>query len=618
MDVEDVPCRKDIRRSVDSTHSNDFGGYQTPAPLYQSSSIDQVDQLPRFGVPATIANISAAYSAKYSPLTSTRGEDQRTTNAERQVEELWDQLATDQPRTHQEYYYNPSIENGVPCGFAYLGCSHKTIPHDRYGWSEHIISHFEEPPLLLNCKCHLCHESILTSDDASVESIKDIWSDCLGHCWKHIRKQGNSLEQNALLPFFKEGALLHYDGTYRVFKDGCPDDYDNCEIFKNPVTLKHGEIYDTKNHILKPHHIRIRQRSFLSPTKTLHQALEKPLYMALLKKSKNYVERAKPQVHNTHEKETTTFPDKIKTLSSSRNHGDLSPFGGIKTTRSVKNSFSSIATSRSLGTNTEISIDTLSTSVADLSLEDVLSDAKQKSEHDHSEAIEMGQILLAEQEGKKLTPSTSHHSSAPVSVGETACSEDETDWDAESSSDYILDQAGLQPQPFGEGRQDSSLLEQQFTSTQLNLIDRLMKEFWIIFDHRWQPQSRQRGDAAASPQSTQPASSSSRKTSDSAWTSSKSAKRARSSQDGESDNDNDRPSKRKEKEPASRRSSEVPVRFACPYRKHNPKKYSVQIWRTCALTPQTTVARVKYDPYLDILLSYMLTLTSGAIYINIT
>jgi len=33
--------------------------------------------------------------------------------------------------------------------------------------------------------------------------------------------------------------------------------------------------------------------------------------------------------------------------------------------------------------------------------------------------------------------------------------------------------------------------------------------------------------------------------------------------------------------------------FACPYRKYNPCKYNVNDWRSCAVTPHGTVARVK-------------------------
>jgi hypothetical protein len=35
--------------------------------------------------------------------------------------------------------------------------------------------------------------------------------------------------------------------------------------------------------------------------------------------------------------------------------------------------------------------------------------------------------------------------------------------------------------------------------------------------------------------------------------------------------------------------------FACPYRKHDPRKYNVNQWATCALTAREGVARVKFD-----------------------
>jgi hypothetical protein len=39
--------------------------------------------------------------------------------------------------------------------------------------------------------------------------------------------------------------------------------------------------------------------------------------------------------------------------------------------------------------------------------------------------------------------------------------------------------------------------------------------------------------------------------------------------------------------------SETGSKFACPYRKHDPRKYCVPNWGPCALTPLQTVARVK-------------------------
>ena len=41
-------------------------------------------------------------------------------------------------------------------------------------------------------------------------------------------------------------------------------------------------------------------------------------------------------------------------------------------------------------------------------------------------------------------------------------------------------------------------------------------------------------------------------------------------------------------------STDDSTKFGCPYRKRDPRKYNVQCWRSCALTPLESVARVKY------------------------
>jgi hypothetical protein len=40
-------------------------------------------------------------------------------------------------------------------------------------------------------------------------------------------------------------------------------------------------------------------------------------------------------------------------------------------------------------------------------------------------------------------------------------------------------------------------------------------------------------------------------------------------------------------------TDQIPPQFACPYRKHNPRKYGVADWRSCALSHHKTIARVK-------------------------
>jgi len=55
----------------------------------------------------------------------------------------------------------------------------------------------------------------------------------------------------------------------------------------------------------------------------------------------------------------------------------------------------------------------------------------------------------------------------------------------------------------------------------------------------------------------------------------------------------DRSPKRPRKSLSPPKSQDNSTRFACPYRKRDPRKYCVQNWRSCALTPLDNVARVK-------------------------
>jgi hypothetical protein len=76
-------------------------------------------------------------------------------------------------------------------------------------------------------------------------------------------------------------------------------------------------------------------------------------------------------------------------------------------------------------------------------------------------------------------------------------------------------------------------------------------------------------------------------------------KSQKSGKRGRDDEPDDDPDDREQRGLKSSKKSSVDfdkpsVKFACPYRKNNPRKYCVQSnWRPCALTPLETVARVK-------------------------
>jgi hypothetical protein len=62
----------------------------------------------------------------------------------------------------------------------------------------------------------------------------------------------------------------------------------------------------------------------------------------------------------------------------------------------------------------------------------------------------------------------------------------------------------------------------------------------------------------------------------------------------EQDNGDEREPKRPKIFLSPPQSQDDSAKFACPYRKRDPRKYCVQHWRPCALTPLESVARVKY------------------------
>lgn len=73
------------------------------------------------------------------------------------------------------------------------------------------------------------------------------------------------------------------------------------------------------------------------------------------------------------------------------------------------------------------------------------------------------------------------------------------------------------------------------------------------------------------------------------------SKRSRTVQerDDEDDNGNDDEKRLKRPKTFLLGSESTERKFARPYYKRNPRKYSVQQWRSCALTPLENVARLK-------------------------
>jgi hypothetical protein len=72
-------------------------------------------------------------------------------------------------------------------------------------------------------------------------------------------------------------------------------------------------------------------------------------------------------------------------------------------------------------------------------------------------------------------------------------------------------------------------------------------------------------------------------------------KQKRSEDDRNQDDDDGRDQKRRRTLLSPPLDPKDGPKFACPYRKHEPHKYcgNIKQWRSCAMTPLTSIARVK-------------------------
>jgi len=123
------------------------------------------------------------------------------------------------------------------------------------------------------------------------------------------------------------------------------------------------------------------------------------------------------------------------------------------------------------------------------------------------------------------------------------------------------------------------------------LVDRVIEEFWAIFNQSWDTGFREcaRESSSSSPGlpngAIHPVSESS---------SPPGRRKRRRGDDDRPDDKNDRDSRNPEGSAGPSNGPEDSTRFACPFRKHNSRLYSVYSHPVCSLSHWETIARVKY------------------------
>jgi hypothetical protein len=124
------------------------------------------------------------------------------------------------------------------------------------------------------------------------------------------------------------------------------------------------------------------------------------------------------------------------------------------------------------------------------------------------------------------------------------------------------------------------------------LVDQIMEEFWVIFNQGWSSNfTRHAGNSSG----TSRLSNAEDTNHDTDVRQPSRRKRQREDEDLGDQNGN-RNSRPLGKRSSGGKDSEESIKFACLFRKHNPHKYNIYLYRTCALSHWDTIARLKYIP----------------------
>jgi hypothetical protein len=136
------------------------------------------------------------------------------------------------------------------------------------------------------------------------------------------------------------------------------------------------------------------------------------------------------------------------------------------------------------------------------------------------------------------------------------------------------------------------------------LVDRVMEEFWVIFgavmftdpESAGEIEPLVNGDQASTDGNNTTVTTTGFSSSSSSFTSDKQAptgQHKRQREEQEEDNPNNQRKQQPSKQfplPAARLKT---IRFACPFRKHDPRMYTMYSHRNCALSGWKTIARIK-------------------------
>jgi hypothetical protein len=228
--------------------------------------------------------------------------------------------------------------------------------------------------------------------------------------------------------------------------------------------------------------------------------------------------------------------------------------------------------------------------------DDLLLGAGKKDTHSQPSPSMGGSAHLSESKIAQDLREDSGPPSQSSSMTDSTLLEDATDWEESDVEifEHEFSPVGYSQSP-GDMTNHSSLVQITLDPAKKEMVERLMQEVWTIFNEKWPTAARECAGAPNDYSSTsRPASGSISQAGNHSGGNSSGFQRSDNREDGKSNENPEKGLGGNGKQPESPSdANQTSLGFACPYRKRDPRKYCVRDWRSCALSPQKTVARVK-------------------------
>lgn len=189
--------------------------------------------------------------------------------------------------------------------------------------------------------------------------------------------------------------------------------------------------------------------------------------------------------------------------------------------------------------------------------------------------------------------STSANALLQCSISSCSCSK-QPEMDAQQSeTEKNVESVCGEPQAIEFAVDTKAVVAEVLDPMRVTLVDRVMEEFWVMFNQGWTSNNNQHaGNSTGTSQS----SGVENTNCDADARQSYPRKRQRGDEDP-GDQSGDRNSQPPGKKTSKGEDPEEIVKFACPFRKHNSRKYNIYSHRSCTLSHWDTIARVKEHLY---------------------